>query len=246
MVMAGTDAVGGERDGAEGVSTTGTRTQGSPTQGSPSCTDRPRYGDAAGEQVDRVEVLLTTVRDTLASLARTSSALEREVARALPPAPGRPAAPAADGAHHTVDCAALTTRNQQLAEEVAQLREALESRAVIEQAKGVLMARHGCTADQAFALLGAVSRRRHRKVRAVAAAVVQEAARPPASGAPHRAPADAPASGTRRSGSAPIPRGTTGTGLTGPRQSRGARIPPGPEPVPSAATGGTPGADGSR
>lgn len=44
-----------------------------------------------------------------------------------------------------------------------QLREALESRAVIDQAKGVLMAAHAITADQAFQLL--VERSQHENVK---------------------------------------------------------------------------------
>ncbi|MFC5381613.1 ANTAR domain-containing protein [Aquipuribacter nitratireducens] len=53
-----------------------------------------------------------------------------------------------------------------------QLREALASRAVIEQAKGVLMGREGLTADQAFARLVALSRRSNVKLRDVARQVV--------------------------------------------------------------------------
>jgi GAF domain-containing protein len=56
-----------------------------------------------------------------------------------------------------------------------QLQEALESRAVIERAKGVIMAREGCDADDAFALLRKVSQDRNRKVRDVARAVVEGA-----------------------------------------------------------------------
>jgi GAF domain-containing protein len=53
-----------------------------------------------------------------------------------------------------------------------QLQEALESRALIEQAKGILMARERCSADQAFALLRQVSQTSKRKLRDVAAAIV--------------------------------------------------------------------------
>ncbi|MGY1829338.1 ANTAR domain-containing protein [Geodermatophilus sp. SYSU D01180] len=59
------------------------------------------------------------------------------------------------------------------AEELSrQLRRAMRSRAVIEQAKGVLMGRHGCTADEAFAILASRSQRRDRKLREVAAELV--------------------------------------------------------------------------
>ena len=46
-----------------------------------------------------------------------------------------------------------------------QLRDALSSRAVIDQAKGILMARHGLDADAAFAQLTRISQRRNIKLR---------------------------------------------------------------------------------
>ena len=52
------------------------------------------------------------------------------------------------------------------------LREALESRDVIGQAKGILMARRGCTPDDAFEALRKVSMRRNVKLREVADSVV--------------------------------------------------------------------------
>ncbi|MGY1704830.1 GAF and ANTAR domain-containing protein [Geodermatophilus sp. SYSU D00697] len=75
-------------------------------------------------------------------------------------------------AHHasvTVDNAAQYAGATDL---VAQLRTALESRAVIEQAKGVLMERHGCTPDEAFERLVTKSQRKGRKLRLVAADLV--------------------------------------------------------------------------
>jgi GAF domain-containing protein len=48
------------------------------------------------------------------------------------------------------------------------LQTALESRAVIDQAKGILIERHKLTADQAFQLLARVSMNSNRKVREVA------------------------------------------------------------------------------
>lgn len=61
--------------------------------------------------------------------------------------------------------------------ETAQLRLAMDSRAVIEQAKGVLMAREHCSADEAFALLTRVSQHQQLKLRDVAAAVVADVSR---------------------------------------------------------------------
>jgi GAF domain-containing protein len=54
----------------------------------------------------------------------------------------------------------------------AQLREALGTRAVIEQAKGILMVRAGVDDEQAFALLRRTSQHQNRKLRDVAASVV--------------------------------------------------------------------------
>jgi GAF domain-containing protein len=56
-----------------------------------------------------------------------------------------------------------------------QLQAAMESRAVIEQAKGIIMGQRRCTADEAFALLSKVSQDSNRKLRDVAAALVAEA-----------------------------------------------------------------------
>lgn len=53
-----------------------------------------------------------------------------------------------------------------------ELRTALESRAVIEQAKGMLMAR-GHTADEAFAVLRRISQNRNTKLREIAAVAVE-------------------------------------------------------------------------
>ena len=49
-----------------------------------------------------------------------------------------------------------------------QLQAALESRAVIDQAKGILMERHKLTADQAFQVLAQASMKTNRKLRSVA------------------------------------------------------------------------------
>jgi len=60
------------------------------------------------------------------------------------------------------------------------LQAALESRAVIDQAKGILMERYKLTADQSFQLLAQVSMNGNRKLRAVAEELVRtgEFARP--------------------------------------------------------------------
>ena len=56
------------------------------------------------------------------------------------------------------------------------LATAMESRAVIEQAKGVLMSTHRIDADVAFEVLREISQTSNRKLRDVAADVVEKAA----------------------------------------------------------------------
>ena len=58
-----------------------------------------------------------------------------------------------------------------------QLRAALRSRAVIDQAKGVLMAVHSCTADEAFSMLVEQSQRENVKLRDIAKNLLDSATR---------------------------------------------------------------------
>lgn len=69
---------------------------------------------------------------------------------------------------HTYDATATLAR---------QMREAMAHRAIIEQAKGILMAKEGGTADEAFARLSKLSQDSNRKLRDVAAALVDRASR---------------------------------------------------------------------
>jgi transcriptional regulator with GAF, ATPase, and Fis domain len=78
-----------------------------------------------------------------------------------------------DLASTALSCMSAHAEKAQLTD---QLRQALESRAVIEQAKGVLMARHGCDADRAFNLLRRSSQHRNIKLRDIAAIVMDTAA----------------------------------------------------------------------
>jgi AmiR/NasT family two-component response regulator len=66
----------------------------------------------------------------------------------------------------------------QAAVERAALLEAVENRAVIEQAKGMLMLKHRCDADSAFGLLVEISRRERRKVRDIAGDIVRSGTAP--------------------------------------------------------------------
>jgi GAF domain-containing protein len=66
----------------------------------------------------------------------------------------------------------------QAAEDAANMRQAMVSRAVIEQAKGILMERHKITSDQAFTLLTHASQQSNVKLRAVAEELVTTGALP--------------------------------------------------------------------
>jgi AmiR/NasT family two-component response regulator len=57
-------------------------------------------------------------------------------------------------------------------DEVDDLRAALRSRPVIDQAKGILMSERGCTANEAFEMLSAASQRGNEKLRDVARRIV--------------------------------------------------------------------------
>jgi GAF domain-containing protein len=76
-------------------------------------------------------------------------------------------------------CAAVALANtvdyHDALELVSNLRTAMASRAVIDQAKGIIMARDRCTADDAFAALTRLSQRTHVKLRLVAERVVADA-----------------------------------------------------------------------
>lgn len=61
----------------------------------------------------------------------------------------------------------------QLFDQARNMRVAMESRAVIEQAKGVLMAQRHVDAEQAFEILREASQRYNRKLRDIAAGIVE-------------------------------------------------------------------------
>ncbi|GAA2185689.1 GAF and ANTAR domain-containing protein [Micromonospora lupini] len=82
-------------------------------------------------------------------------------------------------AEHFAAYAAVALANAHLYESAAtlaeQMQEAMRSRAVIEQAKGIIMGERRCTPDEAFALLSKISQDTNRKVRDVAEALVASA-----------------------------------------------------------------------
>jgi AmiR/NasT family two-component response regulator len=73
----------------------------------------------------------------------------------------------------------LKVLNAALVERTRQLQEALDSRVVIEQAKGVLAERYGIGIEQAFDLLRGSARTNRVKLRALAAWVVSSPETPP-------------------------------------------------------------------
>jgi PAS domain S-box-containing protein len=76
----------------------------------------------------------------------------------------------------SVDAAEVSERIESRSARLAdQMRQAMESRAVIEQAKGMLIGAHGCSADEAFQMLSESSQRANRKLHDLAAAMVQGA-----------------------------------------------------------------------
>jgi GAF domain-containing protein len=79
--------------------------------------------------------------------------------------------------------AAVAMANAHLYDTTASLahhmQAAMESRAVIEQAKGIVMAERRCTAEEAFGVLVKISQDTNRKLRDVATALVDRATRPP-------------------------------------------------------------------
>lgn len=67
---------------------------------------------------------------------------------------------------------AVAARLARQADLVSHLEAALTSRAVIDQAKGVLMARHSCSSEEAFDLLSKVSQDHNVKLRVLAEQIV--------------------------------------------------------------------------
>jgi GAF domain-containing protein len=67
---------------------------------------------------------------------------------------------------------ALAVRMAERSEMSAHLQAALASRAVIDQAMGIVMGQNRCTADEAFEVLRSISQNRNVKLRDIAAAMV--------------------------------------------------------------------------
>jgi hypothetical protein len=72
----------------------------------------------------------------------------------------------------------LQRRHDSFEQEVLTIREALETRDLIGQAKGIIMASIGCDADEAFELLRRQSQAENRKLNDVAAGIASTTKRP--------------------------------------------------------------------
>ena len=82
-------------------------------------------------------------------------------------------APAEGGNSSAEPAEALAALVAKLRAELTGVRTAMRNRAVIEQAKGVLMAQRHLDADQAFDVLREASQRYNRKLRDIAAGIVE-------------------------------------------------------------------------
>jgi GAF domain-containing protein len=88
-------------------------------------------------------------------------------------------------ARHAAGALTLSLRMASCADQNDQLRSSIVSRAVIDQALGVIMATERCSQDKAFALLRSVSQNTNVKIRDLAATIVTRASgEPPRSTAP--------------------------------------------------------------
>jgi response regulator NasT len=81
-----------------------------------------------------------------------------------------PSAPSAPSAYSAVSLE-RAEQLRLLQEEVEQLRQAIVSRPVIDQARGILMATQSCTSDEAWTILRQASQLSNTKLRTVAAAL---------------------------------------------------------------------------
>lgn len=162
--------------------------------------DEGQYEDGTGPCVEAVQSGMTLLVDDMADEGRwptwTPSAREHGVNSSL--SVGLPVQQAITGALNLYSrrpsafdddsvalaqafagYAAVALANARLYESTAtlarQMQEAMNSRAVIEQAKGILVAQEGCSPEDAFGMLSKASQQRNRKLRDVAAGIVARA-----------------------------------------------------------------------
>jgi plasmid stabilization system protein ParE len=114
------------------------------------------------ERLRLVDSLSTALGDSLSSFQRLLSEVRKEIQQL----------------REEEETQSRDEELQNLRREVRQLREGMNSRAVIERAKGILMQTNAISESESFDLLNEMSQRRHRKLRDVAADI----ANPPAGG----------------------------------------------------------------
>ena len=172
--------------------------------------DQAQYQAGEGPAVDvlrhgrRVHIQDTATHDRWPRFCRQAAALGIRSCYALPlVADGEPAGalllyarkPRAFGpeearraekfAGHAAGALALSLRMSSCLDQNEQLRSSIVSRAVIDQALGVIMATEHCPQDKAFALLRSVSQNTNVKLRDLAAAIVTRVSgKPPGITAP--------------------------------------------------------------
>ncbi|AXK37410.1 ANTAR domain-containing protein [Streptomyces armeniacus] len=105
-------------------------------------------------------------------MASSTSSATQQRTPAVPPVPEAAAIPIGDSRSAVGEVGALRA-------EITQLREAMDSRAVIDQARGMLMALAPCSSEAAWDLLVEISQRSNVKLRDVSAALVASAAGEP-------------------------------------------------------------------
>lgn len=117
------------------------------------------------------ETRIETIAEHLEALRHQAESLTSRAASAQQRAVEVRTATAAACAH-AAEVAALRETLEKLGSELDGLRIAMQTRGVIEQAKGMLMLQQHCDADQAFESLVELSQTSHRKLVEVARALV--------------------------------------------------------------------------
>jgi hypothetical protein len=116
------------------------------------------------ERLRLADSLLTALGDSLPAFERLLSEVRHEIQQL----------------RHEEDEQGRDEEIETLRREVRQLREGMNSRAVIERAKGILMRSNAISESESFDLLNEMSQRRHRKLRDVAAEIADAVTSAPA------------------------------------------------------------------
>ena len=117
------------------------------------------------------EQRIAAIRDRLFALRDQTSVLLERAQEAATQASEIRSAPLR-ACNHAAQAAAMRGELDVVEHELDGLRVAMETRGVIEQAKGMLMLQRGCDADTAFSMLVSMSQTAHKKLVDVARAIV--------------------------------------------------------------------------